>query len=336
MSYYTPCDQSEAAANYFAVGSCNSRCQSACKKASECTTAVVQHLCSRVCDSGFVGSDSRGCCKPAFGDLQQSCDAFTSNCTSCSDSDACQAACAKVRAQSTCQVDESSKFPDKCLSVDNPEGVKSCTTCTTDACATWCDNYFAPQPHCVGDQAKSVQDSFIDQSLVVRDSKDLAAMGTFYDAKCKAKNMQDRQVVLDLQRQAQERSPYFGVSRGEALELARLDPFNKRLRDRSLPVSTWATVTESVIASRRQALENAKKRQIERQRAYQQQQQLQQQQAAKTAKAAQAGQATQTARQTKELSQTSQGVSVQPKPLKPLLRAPLTSKFKKLTNITAA
>lgn len=262
MSYYTPCDAVQKAANYYAVGSCNTRCQAACKEASKCTTAVVSHMCARDCTGGAVGEDAQGCCRPAFGDLRNACDAFTTNCTSCSDSDACAAACAKVRQNAACVVDESAKFPDKCPSSDCTTCVGSCGSCTSGQCAAWCDAYYAPKAHCVGDVAQSVQDSFIDQSLLNRDAPDLAAMGKFYDSKCKAVNMKGRQVVVDDIVQTRERSPYRG--RGLELELAAVDPFNKRLRDQGQDTVTWATVTEAVIESRRKALQEAQERQLAR------------------------------------------------------------------------
>lgn len=258
MSYkkhFTPCDAQYTAREYVALGSCNSRCQTACAEASKCTTAVVSGMCARDCEAGATGEDTQGCCRPAFGELRTACDEFTTNCTSCSDSDACQAACNKVRQTSTCVVDEGKKYPDKCPSYDCPECVGSCGKCSNDDCAAWCDNYYGPQVHCQSDVAKSVQDAFIDQNLEIRDTATLKAMGRLYDGRCKAVGMDQRQMVLD--QQVRTRDPYrFGAT-------STMDPF-RRFPTGGRQTSTSSDLTRELIEKRRRDLERIKERQAQR------------------------------------------------------------------------
>lgn len=258
MSYkkhFTPCDANYTAREYVALGSCNSRCQTACVEASKCTTAVVAGMCARDCEAGATGEDIQGCCRPAFGDLRTACDEFTLNCTSCSDSDACQAACNKVRQTSSCVVDEGKAYPDKCPSYDCPDCVASCGKCSNDDCARWCDNYYGPEVHCTGDAAKSVQDTFVDQSLEVRDTAMLKAMGRLYDGRCKASGMGQRQAVLDAQ--VRTRDLYrFGAT-------ATMDPF-RRFPAGGRQVSPSSDLTRELIEKRRRDLERVKARQAAR------------------------------------------------------------------------
>lgn len=191
MLRFTPCDHPGDAVNYSSIESCVSGCQSSCTTAGACTTAVTKDMCGngRVCEDGKMGVDNQGACKPEFGDLRDVCDKFDANCTSCSDSDACQAMCSAVAKQSPFVPNAGKEHPDVCPSFDCPDCVGPCSRCSSTSCATWCNEYHKPRVYCIGDKAASVQGTFSEHSLQTRETAADKAMGTLYDAKCRQDNM---------------------------------------------------------------------------------------------------------------------------------------------------
>ena len=196
----TPCDN--PAGSGYAYGwsfeSCTSQCTSACAKSSDCTTAVVKDKVGngRVCADGRLGQDDSGACVPEFGAVKDAWTNFSAHCTTCGDSDACQSACATIMTQAPFVVDESRAHPDVCPSFDCPTCVGSCTSCTPSACVAWCDARHRPELHCTGSTAASVQGTFQDHSLQTRTTPVEKAMGTFYDARCKADSVRRNQDYL--------------------------------------------------------------------------------------------------------------------------------------------
>ena len=130
---------------------------------------------------------------PAFGAVKDAWTNFSANCTTCGDSDACQAACATVMAEAPLVVDESRAHPDVCPSFDCPDCVGSCTSCTPAACVRWCDARHAPELRCAGGKATSVQGTFQEYSLQTRTTTVEKAMGNVYDARCKIEGMRREQ-----------------------------------------------------------------------------------------------------------------------------------------------
>ena len=191
MLRFTPCDHPGDAVNYSSIDSCVAGCQSSCIKAGDCTTAVTKDMCGngRVCEDGALGVDSQGACKPEFGELRDACDKFDANCTSCSDSDACQAMCSAVSQHSLYVPNPEKDHPDVCPSFDCPDCVGPCFKCSSSSCVSWCNSYHNPRVYCMGDKATSVQGTFSEYSLQNRNTESEKAMGVFYDAKCRQDNI---------------------------------------------------------------------------------------------------------------------------------------------------
>ena len=199
MLRFTPCDHPNDAVNYSSIDSCVAGCQSSCDKAGDCTTAITKDMCGngRICEDGALGVDSQGACKPEFGELRDACDNFDANCTSCNDSDACQAMCAAVDKHSAYVPNPGKDHPDVCPSFDCPDCVAPCSSCSSSKCVSWCNSFHKPRVYCTGDKATSVQGTFSEISLQDRNTDAEKAMGVFYDNKCRQDNIKNSGSYFD-------------------------------------------------------------------------------------------------------------------------------------------